>query len=122
MLNGVIREFSLYLGTVTCKLFVIKKNHKLSLYLFVWTHNGGSVDIEQDIWYWNIFPKEVFIAGICWRVLFVSSKHFHSMEGHGIKQWNDMDQFPINCDSIKSLSRKKCLTLIQLFYNLHLSI
>ena len=71
------------------------------------TYDSGCVNVKHDIWDWHFFQKEVFIAGICWRVLFVSCKHFHLIESYWIKKWNIMNEFPINCNSIKNLKIKK---------------
>ena len=71
------------------------------------TYDSGCVNVKHDIWDWHFFQKEVFKAGICWRVLFVSCKHFHLIESYWIKKWNIMNEFPINCNSIKNLKIKK---------------
>ena len=55
--------------------------------------------MEQDIWRWKVFPDQVFIAGICkiFNVTITSSPNFHVSKSHGIKNWEAMNKFPINC-------------------------
>ena len=65
------------------------------------THYSWCVWIEEDIW--KVFPDHVFIAGICCANKTISSEYFYIMVGLRIIQFNAMNQFPINCDSIISL-------------------
>ena len=67
------------------------------------THYCRSVHAQQDIRQWKIFPNKVFIAGISCREKRISSTNFHIIEGLGIKKWNAMNFFPINCNSKISL-------------------
>ena len=66
-------------------------------YLF-YTHNSRCVHMEQDIWNWKVFPDQVFIAGIWWFIIIISSKNFHIIEGLvGITKLEATNQFSINC-------------------------
>ena len=61
MPNGMMRGFSLYLGTVTWVLFIISVmecyyENKRIFHIFFYTHYSRCVHMEQDIWNWKVFP------------------------------------------------------------------
>ena len=60
--------------------------------------------MEQDIWNWKIFPDKIPVAGLSCREKIISSKDFHAMIGPGMINRNVTNLFPINCNSIISLT------------------